>query len=323
MRSSSARVLILSVPEDVHVPYVTRHLSVADYIVLSPLHATLQGELSFRWHKGRLVACLVNERLDAVKSVWYRKPGVGLDTKLPVPDAYQQYSQLTIRYFTSLLNNCFPDALCVSDYYAMQRAENKAWQLTVAKELGFQVPDTLITANVNEARKFLHKHGTVIAKPLQSGLVTLQGKHYSFGASKLTDKQLIANLHTAPAIFQQSIQAAYDIRVTVVGARVFAGKIHLTDTERRSTMLRDWRRGYARGEAAFQAYSLPEPIAQLCIRHVQQLGLQHGELDLIKDTAGIYWFIENNPNGQWAFVEQDTGLAIGKAFADLLIGEHG
>jgi hypothetical protein len=48
------------------------------------------------------------------------------------------------------------------------------------------------------------------------------------------------------------------------------------------------------------------------------MGLNFGALDLIEDTSGKIWFIENNAGGQWAYVEQATGLPIGKAIAELL-----
>ncbi|GAA2475148.1 hypothetical protein GCM10023100_53930 [Actinocorallia cavernae] len=36
------------------------------------------------------------------------------------------------------------------------------------------------------------------------------------------------------------------------------------------------------------------------------------------DRAGDYWWLELNPNGQWGWLETETGLAMSSAFADLL-----
>jgi len=48
------------------------------------------------------------------------------------------------------------------------------------------------------------------------------------------------------------------------------------------------------------------------------LGLTFSAIDFVVDSKGVYWFLENNPNGQWAFVEQETGQQMGKALAELL-----
>jgi hypothetical protein len=49
--------------------------------------------------------------------------------------------------------------------------------------------------------------------------------------------------------------------------------------------------------------------------------LEFGAIDLVLDKKGEIWFLENNANGQWAFVEEATGQPIGKAMADLLQGK--
>ncbi len=55
-----------------------------------------------------------------------------------------------------------------------------------------------------------------------------------------------------------------------------------------------------------------------CIEYVKVLGLQYSAIDLALDEDGKYWFLEVNPNGQWAFVELATVLQISKAIAELL-----
>lgn len=54
-----------------------------------------------------------------------------------------------------------------------------------------------------------------------------------------------------------------------------------------------------------------------CVALVSTLGLLFSAIDLAVDKDGKVWFLEVNPNGQWGFVEENTGLAISKAFAKL------
>lgn len=48
------------------------------------------------------------------------------------------------------------------------------------------------------------------------------------------------------------------------------------------------------------------------------LGLNWGAVDLIRTPAGQYVFLEINPNGQWLWVEESTGMQISQSFAENL-----
>ena len=48
-------------------------------------------------------------------------------------------------------------------------------------------------------------------------------------------------------------------------------------------------------------------------------GLDYGAADLIVTPDGRYVFLEVNPNGQYGWVENMTGMPIGSAIADQLM----
>lgn len=58
------------------------------------------------------------------------------------------------------------------------------------------------------------------------------------------------------------------------------------------------------------AYDLPVEIEQKCIQLTKMLSISFGAIDLVRDKNGDYIFLEINPNGQWAWVEMETGLKI-------------
>ena len=68
-----------------------------------------------------------------------------------------------------------------------------------------------------------------------------------------------------------------------------------------------------------EAILLPAEVSERCVALVQQLGLQYGAIDLILDEDDCYTFLEINPNGQWAWIENLTHLPISKEIANLLI----
>jgi pyruvate carboxylase len=53
---------------------------------------------------------------------------------------------------------------------------------------------------------------------------------------------------------------------------------------------------------------------------MRSLGLRFGALDFLVTPEGEWVFLEVNPNGQRAFVEQATGLPIAAAIAGALSG---
>ena len=217
--------------------------------------------------------------------------------------------------FSLLALSCFQDALWVNEHFLQERALNKILQLQIAHKIGFNTPDTIVTSSPNEAREFVSKQKSAVAKPIGQGAFEIDKKEYGFYTSRITTKADFSGLLYSPAIFQKAIDVDVDIRATVVGDKVFAATIRSKTIDIPSSHVRDWRIANDDPAIRIEGYTLPKKIAALCIEHVHELGLKFGALDLILDKKGIYWFLENNPAGQWAFVEQKTKQPIGKAIS--------
>jgi glutathione synthase/RimK-type ligase-like ATP-grasp enzyme len=55
---------------------------------------------------------------------------------------------------------------------------------------------------------------------------------------------------------------------------------------------------------------------------MQALQLRFGAFDFLANADRGWIFLEINSNGQWAWIEQATGLPIAAAIADALITER-
>jgi glutathione synthase/RimK-type ligase-like ATP-grasp enzyme len=191
-------------------------------------------------------------------------------------------------------------------------AESKPRQLEVAAQLGFTIPDTLITGDAAHAQAFIRRHESYVVKS--------QAIEFPLGKTMMTtvvsarDNVSFDGLSVDPMIFQQFITPAYELRVTVVGNEVFAAKIISAD----QGPFRDWRYGHIDDTFSAEATSIDDALQEQCIELTKRLGLTYGAIDLIVDKDGTVWFLEINPNGQWAFIEEATGQPIGKAMAELL-----
>lgn len=200
---------------------------------------------------------------------------------------------------------------------AMAQAEDKFRQLAIASRLGFNVPKTVVSNDPEAIGAFVD--GDTIVKPLRSGKVTgVDGEAVIF-TSRLTSglsAEDWAGISLAPFIVQREIAKDRDLRVTVVGQQVFSVAIHSQDSADSQT---DWRRGDVLA-LTHEAHPLPTEIEARVLALLAALNLRFGAIDLVLDRDGAYWFLEINPNGQWAWVEAMTGLPIAAAIVDELQG---
>ena len=193
-------------------------------------------------------------------------------------------------------------------------AEDKPMQLLLAQEIGFHVPQAFVTNDILCARA-ISALGQAIGKPLRQAVLAGETERVIFTSrlAEIEDEQAEA-IRLTPFIVQSEISKQYDVRVTVVGERVFATAIWSQDNEETIT---DWRKG-SRPDLRHEKIVLDQRVERQCVKLVQRLGLRYGAIDLVCDQSGKLWFLEINPNGQWAWIENLTGYPIAAAIVDEL-----
>lgn len=243
-------------------------------------------------------------------SVWFRR------TMLPnLPEGLKQAEKnFILESYRNLLDNSFTliDAKWLSYPENIYKSENKLFQLKLAKELGFNVPKTLVTNDPQAVTAFfIDCNENVIIKPIHSGRIESGLETQLLFANKLKKEHLLdlSQFDLTPCIFQEFIEKEMDIRITIVGDKVFSAFV---DSQADPETKIDWRRKKTR----FKKFKLPESLETQCIELTKRLGLSFGAIDIVKSIQGDYFFLEINPNGQWAWIEIDTGLPI----SDEIIG---
>ena len=81
----------------------------------------------------------------------------------------------------------------------------------------------------------------MVIKPVRSGRVVLNGREsliYTTEVDRNGIDELSGSLK-GPAIYQEKLDKRYDIRVTVIGSRVFATEIHCRDYRRYNDRLEE------------------------------------------------------------------------------------
>lgn len=251
-----------------------------------------------------------------VAGCYYRRPRA----PHPVDGTAQSAGSFATREGGALLRGLLADttATWVSEPRAIEAAEDKLLQLRTAKGLGFTIPRTVVTNVPDEARAFVLSVDAAIVKPLSSGNLCDEPPQLAY-TTELRRDQDLDDVELAPHLIQEGVQKLADLRVTVVGDRTFACRI--ASQAHRSTSL-DWRRAVNEGiDLDHTLVELPASVEAMCVSLVRTLGLRFGAIDFAETREGVT-FLEINPNGQWAWIEQRTGAPVADALADALLAAN-
>ncbi len=259
--------------------------------------------------------------IDRIGAVWTRKTA---DFLLPEGLVAQEVAfarQEAEQILSGLLHSL--DCYWMSHPSAVRRALWKCEQLKRAARHGFRVPRSAVTSNPDSVLGLRKDLGKIVFKALSSphlGAEKVDRSDLSATglATTIIDAEhdgLLDSVNEFPCFFQEYIPKSYELRVTVVDTRVFAAKIHSQEFERTRVDYRDFE-----VPVRYEATTLPEKIEGMCIDFVRSYGLNYGAIDLIVSNDDEYYFLENNPVGQFLFIEQlAPDLQLTSAVADRLL----
>ncbi len=201
------------------------------------------------------------------------------------------------------------------------KAEYKPFQLTAARRSGLVTPETLISNDPLKVRAMFRRlEGKMIAKPVRTGFVDCGSEQRAIYTTALSEEHLndIESARWSPAIYQPLIEKRSDIRVTVVGDKMFAAEI---DSQGEPTAKVDWRRTL-NPSLPHRQIELPQQLRDALFRLMSLLGLVFGAIDLIRTPDDNYLFLEVNPNGQWLWLDDALHFGISDTVVGWLLGER-
>ena len=250
--------------------------------------------------------------LSAVTAVWYRRSiHPILETSLTPAERHFVTGELRHLAMGLVLN---PEVVWVNPIDRVSVAEHKLYQLQIAARLGFQVPRTLVSADVEELRYFVSKNrlGT-ICKPIFHGMF-FDGSSYNAVYTRRIDAEKLndVNVSSCPILLQEEVARIADVRVTFVGDHCFVADI-LGDAS-----LIDWRDPNI--DVNYTTSSLDDTTLSLCRKMLRELGLVYAAFDFIRTPSGNLIFLEINPTREWAWLEEKLGFSLRDSFIELLYG---
>ncbi|MGW3046208.1 ATP-grasp ribosomal peptide maturase [Kitasatospora sp. NPDC001159] len=247
--------------------------------------------------------------LTHVRSVWVRRPSPyeappGLDGHTA------KFASTQAFWGSGGIIASLPRAHYVNHPWHIRNAEYKPAQLAVASRAGFLVPNTVITTDPDEARRFCtDQPGGAVYKPLwDSHYRTEDGAAQTVWVREVDPAEITDAVSVCPHMFQAKVDKTFDVRVTAVGDRLFGVRIDSPDL--------DWR--HRQDLMTCAPIEVPESVARTIAAYLSELRLAFGAFDFTVTAGGDWYFLECNPNGQWAWQPAETTAAIAHAIADQL-----
>jgi len=242
----------------------------------------------------------------ALRAIWFRQP-VFLRNTPPVPLSPDE--QLARSQWTAFLRGLcvFRNAAWMNHPPATYLAESKPYQLAAAAACGFRVPATLATNDAGRIRQAFPE--ALVVKSLDTVLLR-EGDDCLFTyttinpGTALRDETVVA----APLLAQQVLDQKTDLRITVIGDRLFAVRILSAG----AGVAGDWRI-VPKTDLEYRDIALDGTTADQCLRLTRHLGLSFAAIDLVETPEGVF-FIEVNPTGEWGWLS-NPARPIDKAIA--------
>jgi glutathione synthase/RimK-type ligase-like ATP-grasp enzyme len=244
-----------------------------------------------------------------LRSVWFRQP---VFLRNAPAEALAPAEQLARSQWAA-----FGRALCVLKDAAWMNhpqltylAESKPYQLALAIECGFKVPETLVGNDATGIQQLFPS--SLIVKSLDTVLLR-DGEDCLFTYSTVADSSVLSESNTAeaPILAQRLLEPKIDLRITIVGKQVFAVRIIVED----EGVQGDWRI-VPRERLVYEDVEIDGSVQEACRTLVEHLGLAFAAIDLIETPDGIF-FIEVNPTGEWGWLTTPE-RPIDKAIANWL-----
>lgn len=315
-------IIVLSRSDDPHVHFLSRTFNRRgiEALCLYTDELYLNGGVSYSSQTNK-VDYVLDEQVThdpKPKSIWYRRPGmpniVGDITDSGIRAFCEREAEAAILGSLHLL-----DVVWVNAPDKISVAKHKMFQLSLAQKLGLKVAPTYITNRVADVKRLIRESPNgVVYKPLTWGVAYPEERvdGVAIPTTRIDDVDLnLAGVAVTPGIYQSRLQKKKEIRVTIFGTKVFAVAIdvaYVAETDIRSQI-------HLLGHSVV---CLPTEIENACRKMMNYYGLLFAAIDLVLTPNDEYYFLEINPNGQWAWIEKKTGLPLSDALVDLLLKPH-
>lgn len=199
------------------------------------------------------------------------------------------------------------------------KASRKLGQLLVAREVGFNIPDSMVTSSWKSIQNHFFKSNDIqqIALKMIRGVIIENNIDKALSTTILDANKVkdISSLAVPfPGLYQEYLDKAREWRITVVGEDVYPISIYTSEAAKD-----DWRKHQMKGDVIFKSEQISQDISEKCIKYLGRMGLGFGAFDFVEKSDGEIVFLECNANGQYYAFEERFNLPISQSIASELM----
>lgn len=266
---------------------------------------------------------------DEIRVVWYRR--WGYKNAYRNADIFMDHEHSVAINIYSVFLHIYHELQGVSHFLFSRMASakwlsdptiasvNKLRVLNLAAEIGLDIPETLATSNVEEARQFAARHGEIITKPISEALMcNFDGKLYASYTST-APRELLENevwQGAFPSLFQEKLRKKYEIRIFYLDGELFSMAMFTQDNVMTQT---DFRKYSYDRPARTIPYQLQPQVEDKLRALMKALRLDTGSIDMVRTLDGRDVFLEVNPIGQFGMVSDPCNYFLEEKVARALV----
>ncbi|MEG3091654.1 hypothetical protein [Sphingomonas sp. PB1R3] len=330
-RRMSKRVITITGYGDIHALVIDKAIhvlggrheiwNISDFPREQSITCRLSRSPDADWAVG--TSGLSTDALDDVGIIWNRRPAKGNLYHIGMNTTDQSFVRKeVILFLRSLWLTVGRNALWINDPISRHCADAKMLQLSSARRAGLTVPQTMMTNDPDQLRSFVEEcSGKVIYKSFHGQSweeIDEAGKSIwfaNFTAPLEIDKADLASITMAPGIYQEHLEKAFELRILICGATLFAVRI---DSQTRGSTSLDFRSGQA--DLPLSEYILPDEVRCKILAFSRDMNVVFGSIDVIVTTSGEFIFLELNEQGQFLWMEfNNPALPILQLTADFFM----
>lgn len=190
---------------------------------------------------------------------------------------------------------------------------NKILSLTIAHEVGLDIPTSCITSNLSK----LDKKQNYITKPLSDGvLFKVEGIHWSNYTTEIESEHFTSDNNYPISLYQENLDKEFEIRAFYLYGEFFSMAIFSQNNTQTKT---DFRVYDDLEPNRTVPYQLDREIEIKLKNFMNAVKLDTGSIDLVQTKDGRLVFLEVNPVGQFGMVSYPCNYFIEKKIAKILL----
>lgn len=270
--------------------------------------------------KSTITASNLSFPISESDTIWWRRPaGVHLPGSLHPSDRKIAEQEWGILQKSIISISGYNDCFCANPPGEFHSGSLKAFQLIIARAVGFDIPETIISNDPLEIKSFIKNNPRTIFKTSTPATwVHSDGSHAEFLTELVEwNDELADSIAACPGIYQRYVEKKFEVRSVIFGETIFSFKI---DSQEDKNSLLDWRKRpeYTRGIVT--PINTPEFVSDRIRGLMKELSLVTGSIDFIVTPNEEWVFLEINPSGQFLWLEYDCpSVPLLDAFCKFLI----